>query len=129
MNYRIEQISDEFTKYILELRGKDEPFYPAIHHFTNPDKGGPHDHPWSFTTHILKGGYIERVYYVKEDGSYISEVFHRRPGTVHTFLSTHLHEIIHLPEGECWTLVIANEPERDWYFWEFDGNGKMVIKR
>ncbi len=112
-------MSDEFIKHhIIGL-----PFDTAIHHFTAKDNGSPHDHPFGFTSHILQGGYVERVYKVDADGKWTSELLHRKSGTVHSVEATHIHEIVELPDGECYTLIIPQEKVREPRFWKFDENG------
>ncbi|HXG85966.1 MAG TPA: hypothetical protein VNI84_18235 [Pyrinomonadaceae bacterium] len=116
-----EKMSGEFTKQHL----KGLPFGAVIHHFTAQDTGSPHDHPFSFTSHILSGGYIEKVFHVDEDGKWTSEWIDRKPGTVHTVEATHIHQITDLPEGECYTLIIPKEKVREPRFWKFDENGSQ----
>lgn len=116
-----ERMSDEFVK--SHLQGL--PFDIVIHHFTAKDTGSPHCHPFGFTTHILQGGYVERVYTVETDGSWTSELFYRKAGTVHSVEATHIHEITELPEGECYTLIMPKEKVREWMFWKFDENGSQ----
>ena len=78
------------------------PFDAVIHHFTKPDLGEPHDHPWDFRSVILKGCYVEEVY--KYSGQ--KEYFMREEGNTFYVSKSRIHRIIHLPEGECFTLVI-----------------------
>lgn len=119
MELTIEKMSEEFTKY--HLHGL--PFPAVLHHFTAPDKGGPHDHPFGFTSFVLKGGYLERVYHPRADGTWDSYVAERVVGTSHRVSATHIHEIIDLPEGGCWTLILPQAWEREWRFWRFDAQG------
>lgn len=122
--HKKEKLSNEFTKHHLELTGKNgHVFRPVIHHFTDPDKGGPHDHPWNFTTHILKGGYIERRYFINPDGTWYTEDKPYEEGTSHRIEAGHIHEIIALPFGECYTMVIADWPPKQWRFWQFEESG------
>lgn len=106
-----ERMSDEFTKF--HINGL--PFPAVIHHFTGSDKGLPHDHPWGFLSFVLSGGYIERIY--QRTGSFHD--VHRRPGDTFRIAATHIHEIIELPQGECWTLVLPQPWERHGGFWDF----------
>ena len=123
-----ERMSNEFTKYHLNRYGRQPwPFRPVIHHFTGPDVDGPHDHPWSFTSFILSGSYIEEVYILSEDRqTWTREVIERRAGSSHKVEATHIHRIIELPEGECWTMVIAGPKERVPHFWKFSEGGIFV---
>lgn len=124
MSYTIEQMSAEFTKHHLNPDGAAPwPFRPVLHHFTAPDKGGPHDHPWGFTSFVLHGSYVEKVYTPQPDGTWTTEMIHRRAGTAHTVVATHIHELVYLPDGECWTMVLAQPWERESRFWRFDENG------
>ncbi len=81
-------MSDDFTKYLLKIKDKNGGlFQPVIHHFTDIDKGeNPHDHPWGFTTHILKGSYIEKVYHIVE-GKWFTETIFREQGTAHKVIT------------------------------------------
>jgi hypothetical protein len=118
MDIRHERMSNEFEKFHL---GDGR----VLHHFTDVDRGGPHDHPWSFTSHVLSGGYVERVYTHNSEG-WTSEEIHRRPGDTFSIAAEHIHEIVHLPEGQCWTIVSAGPNERETRFWQF---GEQVKSR
>lgn len=120
-----EKMNAVFMKH--HLRGL--PFDAVIHHFSEKDQNEHiHDHPFSFTTHILKGSYVERIYEIHEDGTYTSSIHHRNEGTAH-FVSAHtIHEIIELPDGECFTLIRPNHYEKDTCFYRFE-DGKVFIRR
>jgi hypothetical protein len=119
MEYSVERMNDAFTKYHLNREGEAPwPFRPVLHHFTQPDYGDPHDHPWSFTSFVMSGGYVEEVFSIT-NGVWRSEIVHRLPGTSHHVLATHIHRIIDLPEGECWTMVLGGPHERETRFWRF----------
>lgn len=119
MKTKFERMSEQFCK--IHLIGL--PFNAAIHHFTAPDVGSPHDHPFSFTSFVLSGGYIEKVYYVGDDGQWRSELIERKPGTAHVVEANHIHQIVELPEGECYTLITPKEKVREPHFWKFDERG------
>ena len=123
MKYRKEKMSNEFTKHLFDFTGKHTPFHMVVHHFTDRDKGGPHCHPFRFTTHILKGGYTERIYQLTDNGELqYADVF-RGPGTTHVVEAECIHELIHLPNGECWTVMIPEEKVREPRFWRFNQEG------
>jgi len=116
---KTEKMSDIFTKqHILGL-----PFDAVIHHFTEIDSGDPHNHPFSFTSHILSGGYIERVYTIGSYGLWHYEDIERKPGTVHTIEANHIHQIISLPQGECYTLILPGPWEQKSGFYRFFEGG------
>lgn len=104
---RYERMSAEFEKWHLEGR--------SLHHFTGPDRGGPHDHPFDFETTILSGGYVERIY--QPDGQW--QDVKRLPGTSHTVAAECVHEIITVPPEGCWTLCAYGEHARETRFWDF----------
>ena len=113
---RAERMSPAFTKYHL-ADGR------ALHRFSREEPHAhPHDHPWPFETTILDGGYAEEVFRAAEDGNWHSEIVHRDPGTSHWVAAEHIHRIVALPHGECWTLVRAGAHERETRFWRF-GDG------
>ncbi len=54
----VERMSRAFTKYHLD-DGR------ALHRFKMEEPNAtPHDHPWSFDTKILDGGYVEEVFHL-----------------------------------------------------------------
>ncbi len=113
-------MNDGFVKYHLGELAPD--FTPVLHKFTEPDTGYPHDHPWAFHTHILRGGYIEQIYYVRSDGTWTSEIIKRFPGTSHWVNATHIHRVIELVTPECWTVIDPHPTnvQRKSRFWNFD---------
>ncbi|MEN5195726.1 hypothetical protein [Sphingobacterium faecium] len=120
-----EKMNAVFMKHHL----KGLPFDAVIHHFSQKDQHEHiHDHPFSFTTHILKGSYVERIYEIHEDGTYTSSIHERKEGTSHFVAADTIHEIIELPEGECFTLIRPYEKERDTCFYRFE-NGQVFIRR
>ena len=118
-----ERMSNEFLK--THLLGM--PVDVVIHHFTAPDKGLPHCHPFGFTSFILSGGYVEKVYNKDSEGIWTTELIHRLPGTSHTVEAEHIHEIVELPEGECYTIILPQPKVREARFWRFD-EGKATSR-
>ncbi len=122
---RREKMNAVFTKHHL----KGLPFDAVIHHFSAKDQNEHiHDHPFSFTTHILKGSYVERIYEIHEDGTYHTSEHHRKEGTSHFVPAGTVHEIIELPEGECFTLIRPNEKEKETFFYRFE-DGKAFRRQ
>lgn len=115
-HFEQEIMNAEFTKsHILGL-----PFDAVLHHFTAPDKGGPHDHPFSFHSKVLFGGYIERVYHIDPDGTWRSVIIEHKQHDCFFVAATHIHEIIDFPDGDCYTLILPEKWEREWRFWSFN---------
>ncbi len=76
-------------------------------------------YPWSFETEILDGGYVEEVFNLDPGGGWRSELVHRLPGETYHVDAAHIHRIVELPTGECWTLVRAGPHTRETRFWRF----------
>lgn len=116
MHVRRERMSAEFEKFHL---GDGR----VLHFFTGVDRGGPHDHPWDFTSKILVGGYVERVYTPHDDGTWSSELIRREVDDVFDVRAEHIHEIVELPRGICQTMVLAGPSRRETRFRKFDNEG------
>jgi hypothetical protein len=117
VEYRVEKMSDIFIKHHMDHN-------LVFHQMLGPDVGDPHDHPWSFETTILRGGYAEEIYFPNSGGrGWSMTVAHRRPGDRFRVDARTIHRIIDLPEGECWTMVTPQPAEREWKYWRFDEFG------
>lgn len=104
-----------------------------IHHIASPDLDRHmHDHPWSFISVILKGGYVERlpvyqpfpVFYAgdSEEGE-VGRNEYRVRGSVRYRSRFCRHTIVSvLPD--TWTLFITFKPKQDWGF--FTPQGKVL---
>lgn len=94
--------------YLL-LRDREKfPFNIFLHKFLASDLDDLHDHPWSYTTIILKGGYWEHT----PEGK-----FWRGPGHFRRCNSESLHRIeLDSNVKECYTLFIPGKQKRDWGF-------------
>jgi hypothetical protein len=108
--WKVEQYGP-LTKYTLGQMPDGR--WSMLHHLTAPDKGLPHDHPVAFTSTILVGGYRENVYHPVADG-YRMELVERLPGNTHDIAADCIHQIVELPEGECWSLCLAGPVVREW---------------
>ncbi len=89
-----------------------------LHKMHRPDDDAcHHDHPWSFWTLVLYGGYIEEV--TLPNGS--MKIRRNRPGMILFRPAEHTHRIEALPKGICWTLVLRFRKSRSWGFWTKKG--------
>lgn len=103
-----------------------------LHQICTPDYDPHmHDHPWSFVSLVLRGGYMERRP-VSVEPSFIStdereDYFptHRRSGSIALRRSTDRHLISYV-ESDTWTLV-ALGPKRHWWGF-FTATGKVHWK-
>jgi hypothetical protein len=121
-----ERMNDRFTK--LHLAIGTSPL--TLHHFTGPDVGDPHDHPYAFTTTILAGGYIEEVWR-RSPGGWSSRLVHREVGSSHRVGARTIHRIVELLHGECITSVVWHTEgveRRQPRFWRYR-NGVMWSRR
>lgn len=102
-----------------------------LHRMTAPDPGiDLHDHPWSFVSVVLRGGYIEEVANVREAATLATyaEAWPAtcrrgverawRAGTVHRIRLDEAHRIIKLLRPTTWTLVLTGPNVRGWGFYE-----------
>ena len=110
-----EKMNRVFTKYHI----KGLPFDIVLHHFKSVAGENAHDHPFSFQSIILYGGYTERIYTPTGESH---DVF-RAPGSTHTVAADCIHELIDLPKGECWTAILPQAKTREPGFWKFDEKG------
>lgn len=102
LTFRPEKLSRAFKKHHIE----GLPFAASLNEFSAPDTGDPHDHPFDFVTHIISGGYTERLFLINSSSEVVIKDFQRKPGTSHFVKSTDIHQIIDLPTGHCVTLMI-----------------------
>lgn len=116
INLRNERMSDVFDKFHLD----GIPGTPVIHRFSDIDRGDPHDHPWGFTSFVLAGGYVEEGF-DRRDGSITCQ--RRYPGNAFFIDANHIHRIIDLPEGECWTIITPGPWVQEPGFWQFREDG------
>jgi hypothetical protein len=93
------------------------PFNIFVHKFLKSDPDDVHDHPWPYTTLILRGGYWEWVPQFNTEGKRIGEIAHwRKPGHFRTCSANSFHRIELDPSVECWTLFMPGPQKREWGF-------------
>lgn len=100
--------------YLIRWRFESPWFSVRLHHWLAPDDDrAKHDHPWSFTTFVLKGGYVDS----SSDGQH-----HLRAPAICHRAATHRHTVFPDPGG-CWTVIVTGPKVRKWGFWV---KGKFV---
>ena len=97
--------------YVFLKDRKSFPFNIFIHKFLKSDPDDLHDHPWSYFTLILKGGYYEWI-----PGTNCEIRKWRGPGPFRICRAKSLHRI-ELKEGTtCWTVFMPFQKVREWGF-------------
>lgn len=104
-----------------------------LHRMDAPDPGiDLHDHPWTFVTVILKGGYVEQRANIRHA---VAQAWHAengvllargrtvtlRPGSVKMMRLDECHTIFRLLKEQSWSLVLAGPVRCKWGFYTPDG--------
>jgi hypothetical protein len=88
-----------------------------VHKFLKSDPDDVHDHPWSFATLILRGGYWEWRPTFDAEGRKNGEVSRWcGAGSFRTARANTYHRIELDPNITCWTLFMPGRKQRDWGF-------------
>lgn len=84
-----------------------------LHHMTAPDPGYDlHNHPWSFLSLVLKGGYSEDY---SENHSVRLQRW--KPWSIHFFPRRGRHRVVSLRDGKSsWSIIIHGPNTREWGF-------------
>lgn len=84
-----------------------------LHNITNSDLDiDPHDHPWDFSSLIIKGSYSEVSRYPIDDYKVdYTKVY--KPGMVNTKKTVDCHKLTLLTPS-VWTLVFVGKRKHDW---------------
>jgi hypothetical protein len=100
-------------------------FQILLHRFLRSDSAAVHDHPWSFVSIVLWGGYREelqradlRIETRTTDAlrmSQIVEFLHRPWFSLARRRAEDRHRVE--IDGPAWTLVVTGPRRRDWYFY------------
>lgn len=77
----------------------------------------PHDHPWRFTSIILRGGYTEEVHRKPGHMPRSFKLIERHAGDLHRFPLRWAHRIVAVEPGTV-TLVFVSRKLRTWGFWD-----------
>jgi len=113
------KLSDGAEPYMIRWRIIQTPILGVyIHKFNSHDASMLHDHPWSFFSFVLKGGYWERR-------SYGPNLYHVR--WFNAKRANHPHYVEVLDKTPTWTLVIAGRRQREWGFIDRAGNWTKYV--
>jgi hypothetical protein len=105
-------------RYYLFLKDRKRfPFNVFLHKFLKSDPDDVHDHPWPYTTLILKGGYYEWIPRFNSRGEKVGEKRRwRGPGHFRVCRATSYHRIELCKGVDCWTLFMPGPQTREWGF-------------
>lgn len=119
------------TKIYLDRWGFEHPRVGGLflHRMDAPDPGlDLHDHPWSFLSIVLTGGYIEERADTRNapkiaafDRAQRGIIVGRRRGSARVMRLDECHRITRLDAPRVWTLVLHGPRRRSWGFYLADG--------
>jgi hypothetical protein len=108
INDRIDE-APYLERYYLFLKDRENfPFNIFLHRFIQSDPDDLHNHPWSYRTLILKGGYWEYTHL----GKFWRGPFSYRYAAANSFHRVELDKNI----PYCWTLFMPGQKIQDWGF-------------
>lgn len=111
------------VRYYVFLKDRKRfPFNITLHKVLKSDEPTLHDHPWSYATLILKGGYWEWVSIISKEGNVVGATKKwRGPGHFRIRKPDDLHwlELEKDAEGNeipCWSLFFMGRKQKEWGF-------------
>jgi len=109
---------DYMHRYYLFLKDRSWfPFNVTLHKIVKSDDPIFHDHPWSYMTIILKGGYWEHTPVFNNEGKKIAEFQQwRGPGSIIKRSAGDYHWLELEQDKPATTLFFMGTQKRDWGF-------------
>ena len=111
--------------YVFLKDRKNFPFNITLHKVLKSDEPTLHDHPWSYATFILKGGYWEHIPIISKEGFVVGSTrVWRGPGHFRFRKPDDLHwlELAKDAAGNeipCWSLFFMGRKQKEWGFVRF----------
>lgn len=89
-----------------------------LHHILRSDDDRHfHDHPWNFTSLILRGGYTEVSPFFDSQGCWVgTRRQYYSPGSLIRRKCTDWHYLLLPEKSTCWTLFITHQWKQTWGF-------------
>lgn len=120
--------ADTSRRYLGRLRIVETPWFACfLHRFDHPDSVRHlHDHPWSFVSLVLRGGYDE-LFATDFDGAVEHAKGHQAKtrrwlaGSAHRIRRGQFHAISSLARRSTWTLLLVGPRRQGWGFATPDG--------
>lgn len=115
--FRVPDMDDPSKDYLWRLRLIQTPLGGIyLHKLCGPDSRSVlHNHPWSFVSFVLSGGYTEFV-----PGPYYAQSRYVKRVNVKPFNNSY-HWIAELDKTPTWTLVFVGRRRRVWGYLDPDG--------
>lgn len=109
---------DYMHRYYLFLKDRAKfPFNVTLHKIVRSDDPIFHDHPWSYMTIVLKGGYWEHTPVFNDEGKMITEFqTWRGPGSIIKRSASEYHWLELDGEKPATTLFFMGPQQREWGF-------------
>ena len=103
--------------YVFLKDRKKFPFNITVHKVLKSDKPVLHDHPWNYSTFIIKGGYWEWYPLLADNGEVVgSSRKWRGPGSFIRAKANSMHRVELEPGITPWTIFIPGKKKKDWGF-------------
>jgi hypothetical protein len=112
--FEVPHFDNPDVNYLERLRIVATPWFAVyLHRLGTPDSRPTlHDHPWSFVSIILRGGYVEHRLNLH---ARTVERKHRRH--INIMRRDDAHSIESLDRTPTWTLLFVGRRRREWGYW------------
>lgn len=108
---------DYMHRYYLLFKDRVTfPFNLLLHKIVRSDDPVYHDHPWDYTTIVLKGGYWEHTPEIHHRMVYADKIVWRGPGSIISRKANEYHWLELDDEQPAVTLFIPKKRKREWGF-------------
>lgn len=118
----IPDAKDPSRVYLRRRRIIQTPWFGILWHqiFLRDSDRDPHDHPWPFTSFVVRGGYREKIF-PNPDATLAHAVTREwKRFSWHAIDTTAAHQIIDVVPGTI-TLLLTGRRSREWGFWTSSG--------
>lgn len=113
--FEIPAFDEPLVNYLTRWRVIQTPWFSVyLHKMERPDSRPTlHDHPWSFFSFVLWGGYSEvRL------NPHTMETYDHIVNRFNHVRQNEAHYITELHKPTCWTLLLVGPRVRTWGYWE-----------
>jgi hypothetical protein len=105
--------------YLARLRIVQTPLFGIyLHDIYHPDVGAPHNHPWSFISIVMRGGYVEKVYPDPLNDPHMTNVRKRSWLSAHRMDTTSGHLIVTTKPKTKTLILVGPRKTEGWGFFD-----------